>query len=185
MRTVLLYGLWGTPNRLNWLRRGLQRHGLDPVDIHSFNASGMVSIEALAEEFLERHAGGGPLRVVAHSMGGLVLRTALLLSPGLDLRRAVFINSPHAGTLAAYLLPFRGIRQMRPDSPLLAKLREQNWNIPSLAIWCPGDLMVVPGHNAKWDGASEMACCNTPAHIWPLFSRRWHRRIAEFLCMNP
>jgi len=70
---------------------------------------------------------------------------------------------------------------MRPNCQFLRRLDEVPWNIPTLAVWCPLDTMVIPGSSARWERATQTLCCLPPVHPWPLFSRRFQRRIAEFL----
>lgn len=179
MKTILLDGLWGAAWRLTSLRNAIERSGLGPAEIFSYDSSGFTKLEDLAHEFAFRHA-GQPLRVVAHSMGGLIVRLAKLYYPGLDLRAAAFLCVPHRGSLMARLLPFPAVRQMRPGSALLGQLAGQRWEVPTLAVWCAGDLMVVPGSSAIFEPAIRTLCCRVPLHNWPLVWPGWHQVVADF-----
>ncbi|HEY5791698.1 MAG TPA: alpha/beta fold hydrolase [Chthoniobacterales bacterium] len=183
MRAILLDGLWGYgEGRFRPMARAFERHGASRIEIFRYDCSGRSSFESLAREFTAFvRRSPEPAVVLAHSMGGLVLRTALLHEPALPIRRVAFINVPHTGSWAGWLLPFAGIRQMRPGSAFLRRLADQAWEIPSLAIWCPGDLMVLPGSSARWARAHSTECCWVPAHIWPMVSPGWQKRIARFL----
>lgn len=183
MRAVLLDGLWGYgQHRFRPMVREFERSGATRIDIFQYDCSGRVPFERLAQEFIAFvRQSTEPAVVLAHSMGGLVLRTALMQDPDLPIRRVVFIHVPHTGSVAGWILPFAGIRQMRPGSALLRDLDRQPWTIPSLAIWCPGDLMVLPGWSARWVKAHLRECCWVPAHIWPMLSPGWQKRIARFL----
>ncbi|MDX8407614.1 MAG: alpha/beta fold hydrolase [Mariprofundaceae bacterium] len=107
---VLIHGwnggefTWPAPDRLKELEDQLQR------DIYLFNyRTGIVAnryppLEVL-EEKLDRFLFKYPVvDVVAHSMGGLLLRQYLSHHPDNPVRRAVFLSTPHFGTNAARFL---------------------------------------------------------------------------------
>jgi triacylglycerol lipase len=181
VKTVLVDGLWGWRPRMSWLGRSLRRLGCGEVEIFSYDASGLQPLESAADEFARRYSGQGPIQVVAHSMGGIVIRTALWMHPAIRLEKSVFVNSPHAGSVWAHALPLPGIRQLRPGSELLQSLAGQSWDIRTMVIWCPGDLMVFPGSSACWPVAEIQLRCDIPFHNWPLFSPNFHKKIAGFL----
>jgi len=181
MRIVLVDGLWGWSQRMRWLAWRLEKLGCGSVEIFSYDASGLGPIEREADRFANNYANDDDLRVVGHSLGGILIRTAAMRSPGLALKRSVFINSPHSGSLVAHCLPLPGIRQLQPGSKLMRLLADQPWSAKTLAVWCPGDLMVLPGHSARWEKADELMKCDLPLHNWPLISPTFHRRIARFL----
>lgn len=161
--------------------------GFGRVEIFSYRSDGSVPIEALADEFaafLHDPEGVGNM-VVAHSMGGLITRAAVARHPGLRIDRAALLCVPHAGSrVAGWIPPFihwPGVRQMAPGSEFLRWLDEQRWEIPTLGVWCPGDLMVIPGRHARWERAESELICHFPLHNWPLVSPGFHRRIGRFL----
>ncbi len=180
--TVLLDGLWGWKGRIDSVAAHLTHRGL-PTTVYRYPHSGCHDIRDLGHGLSEfiRQQGWPSVNLIGFSMGGLVCRAAVLADPTLPVRRAAFVNTPHGGTWVAWLLPLRGIRQMRPKSDFLRELDAQPWSIRSLAIWCPGDLMVVPGCSAKWPCASQTLVCTVPMHIWPLLSRTLQTRVAQFL----
>ncbi len=107
---VLIHGwnggefTWPAPERLRKLEDKLQR------DIYLFTyRTGIVAnryppLEVL-EEKLDRFLFQYPVvDVVAHSMGGLLLRQYLSHHPENPVRRAVFLSTPHFGTNAARFL---------------------------------------------------------------------------------
>jgi pimeloyl-ACP methyl ester carboxylesterase len=179
--TLILDGIWGRPRRFARLRRTLEA-SCGPTEVFHYNCSGFVPFERLASELCERiHEIEAPVNVVGFSMGGIVARVAYLLDPSIAIRRAVFLNSPHAGTIAAYALPLAAVRQMRPGSELMRRLASADWPIPTLVTWCPFDGMVVPGRSARWGRATESIRCLVPIHTWPVWSASIHSRIADFL----
>jgi triacylglycerol lipase len=143
----------------------------------------MKKFEFLATQLIDRiRAINGPVNLIGFSMGGLVIRTACLLAPDLPVRRAAFLNTPHGGSILAWLVPLPGIRELRPNSGLLRKLKTQPWTIPTLVIWNPLDTAVIPPRNTRWkiDSATE-SVCTVPIHVWPIFSSKQREQIVRFI----
>jgi len=152
------------------------------ASIWRYDASGSRGLEELGGQLIGHlRSFDESFHVVAYSMGGLVLREALRQAPDLPLSRAVFLHTPHRGTWMGHLLGLPAVRQRRPGSAFLKRLDEASWKVPTLNVWCPGDLIVVPGSNARWAGATREICCKIPAHVWPLVSPGMHGEIADFL----
>jgi triacylglycerol lipase len=63
------------------------------------------------------------------------------------------LGSPHAGTLAAHLLPHRLVRQLRPGSELLAELAAPapGCRTRFVAFWSDLDQLIVPKQAARVD----------------------------------
>jgi hypothetical protein len=185
VETLMLDGIWGRPWRFEPLMDMIRRR-VGPAEMFHYQSSGRVQFEKLGAELAkEIRRRNSPVHLIGFSMGGLVVRAAHMLEPNLPIRKAVFLNSPHAGSLLAYAFPFGGIRQIRPRDRFIRRLREVEWNIPTLATWCPLDTMVIPGRSARWNRAEETITCALPVHIWPIHSREIWRRVVEFLTVNP
>jgi hypothetical protein len=180
--TIFLDGIFGRPKRFAALRRAVES-ACGPTEVFHYNCSGFVPFERLAERFANRVCEiAHPVNVVAFSMGGIVVRTAHLLDLSIPIRRAAFLNCPHAGSLLAYALPIApGVRQLLPGSNLMKRLAATDWPIPSLVTWCPLDTAVIPGRSANWHKAQESIRCGVPVHTWVVRSAQVHRRVANFL----
>ena len=179
--TFILDGIFGRPRRFGRLRDVIEKT-VGPAIIHHYDSTGRTPFESLARQLADAiRAANTPVNLLGYSMGGIVIRSAHLLDPTLPIRRAAFLNSPHVGSLIAYLLPFPACRQMRPNSDWMNRLAAVEWSIPTLAVWCPGDPIIVPNRSACWAKATETICGRVPAHIWPIYSKSIHRRIAAFL----
>jgi len=181
-RTYIVDGIWG--NHVYWepLRERLGDH----CHIWHYDNSGKTPLSSLGADFAAELSAcaqrGETVDFVGFSLGGMVVREALRLSPETNVRRVVFINSPHRGTAVAYLFPFLpACRDVKPGSDFLRRLNAVEWNHETLAIWCPADTSIVPGHSAKFKKATKFRCCHVPAHFWPIISRREHKAIASFL----
>jgi pimeloyl-ACP methyl ester carboxylesterase len=210
MKTVLIDGWMGNHRRLERMRGNIvaadvgssmaesprtssfaeateDKHVRGSTDalIWHYDSSGRTALEILGGRlggYLRNLA--EPFNVVGYSMGGLVLREAMRQAPDLPLRRAAFLHTPHQGTWAGYTLNLPAVCQMRPGSSFLQRLNEAEWDRPTLNVWCPGDLVVVPGWNARWTKATREERCDVPGHIWPLVSRRMHEKIHDFLAVD-
>jgi hypothetical protein len=179
--TWLLDGWLGAPWRMERMRRRLEAH-CGCCQVWNYDTSGKTSIEVLAGAFGDHLVSqGAPVRLVGFSMGGLVVREVLRQRPDLAVQKAVCLNSPHRGTVLAHLLNRPALCEMRPGSAFLQRLNESAPAVPLLYVWCPGDLIVIPGHHARKVGDHPELCCRMPAHIWPVVSGAWHREIAGFL----
>ncbi|MFQ5354983.1 MAG: alpha/beta fold hydrolase [Mariprofundaceae bacterium] len=90
-------------------------------------------MEILEEQFEHFLADFHQVDVIAHSMGGLLVRTYLQHHSGTSIRRIVFLSTPHFGTDAAKVLteianigPLGNLQaeEMRPGSYFLWQLNE-------------------------------------------------------------
>jgi triacylglycerol esterase/lipase EstA (alpha/beta hydrolase family) len=186
--TFMLDGIWGRPRRFARMCRAIEST-CGPTQIFRYDSSGIGCLQQQGDRLAEEiRRCGQPVNLVAFSMGGLVVRAAQAADPSLPIRRVVFLNSPHHGSIWCYLAwPFsklRGMRQMIPGSAFLRQLNCSTWNIPTMSVWCPLDLAVVPGNMAKWPADGQMVCSPMPLHPWPIYSPPLRRRIATFLAQN-
>lgn len=100
---VLLPGLWVHEVFMQPMARRIARHG---YRVERFRYSALrrtldENADALAD-FCARYP--GPLHLVGHSLGGLVVMRALERSPSLPVRRAVLVGTPFAACHAAHRL---------------------------------------------------------------------------------
>ena len=181
MEIIIVDGIWGTHWDLHFLRKHLNRE-VAPARIWRYDNTGFSSLEKAAAALVtDLQASQRPVCLVGFSMGGLVIREALRQAPDLPLQKAVFLNSPHSGSLVAHLLPLPACREMRPGSRFLHRLEASPWDYPTMVTWCSGDLMIIPGESARWAKATHTLRFTMPAHLWPLISPNIHRSIADFL----
>jgi len=178
---LILDGIFGRVSRFEGLRKKLEREGLD-VRLWKYTSNATIGLDDLGKELAkEIRLADGPVNLIAFSMGGLVVRSALFHEADLPVQKVVFLNSPHQGSLLAWGLPLPAARDLRPGSEFLNKLMQQAWRPETMAIWCPGDLIVLPGCNARWSQADVSITSWTPAHIWPIYSSSLHQKIIAFI----
>lgn len=182
-----------TQNGTNFfsMRRALARAGhatyapslglpLVPVDVHA------ALLERAIDRAVARSDGGGRFAIVAHSMGGLVVRRLFALRPELAARCdvVVTIGTPHRGTAGARGFPIGpDVRAMQRGSSFLAAL-------PDLAATCPQarrieiagrvDWVVYPLSTSLTPGA-EHVVLEAPGHAGLLVDDAVTRIVTEAL----
>lgn len=163
---VLVHGIDDTPRVFKAMEAHLGREGFARVSAVTLSPNdGGLPMEALAAQLeahveqVRRASGAARVDVVAFSMGALVARVWMLEQDGRHrVRRFVSISGPHAGTATGWLRGNQGATQMRWNSPLLQRLRS---DAPAFAptevfsLWTPLDLMIVPAHSSRLEGARE------------------------------
>jgi triacylglycerol lipase len=179
---VLVHGLLDTVAVFDTMTAYLAGHGWSVYRLDLVPNHGGERLETLAGQLAtyieELFDPGAPIDLVAFSMGGLVTRYYLQRLGGSDrVQRYINISAPNRGTLAAYGLPWRGIRQMRPGSDFIADLqrdcRESLREIETTTIWTPHDLMIVPAGSSRLGVGREV--------ILPVLFHSWMPRDREVL----
>lgn len=136
--------------------------------------------------------------VVAHSMGGLALRQYLKdasvlddaeTDPVLPIRRAVFLGTPHRGTVVAMLAWGDGGREMVPGSDFLMQLNEVAGvpaQVEALSLRTPLDLRVIPASSGLLGGERVLnleLCC--PTHNQLVDDDETFHAVLRFLLLGP
>jgi pimeloyl-ACP methyl ester carboxylesterase len=157
-----------------WLRRHLRARGLavatinlEPplADIDDFAGLLHRRIEALLTE-----TGADRVTLVAHSMGGLVLRAYLRRHGCARISMLITLGSPHHGTVIARFGAGRAARQMEPGSDWLRQLGDrESFAVPVLSLWGGIDEIVVPQDSSRLAGTRETAFAAL-GHLALLFS---------------
>jgi pimeloyl-ACP methyl ester carboxylesterase len=195
---VCVHGLSGHPQNFFGLRLFLRllgrtrfyAFGYDdslPLEKSAADLAGAVA-EIVRVNDLQSDA---KIDLVAHSMGGIVARLALL-DPQFASRIETFITiaSPHGGTLAARFLATPRALDLRPDSVLWKRLSDQTpWPGPPryprlIAFWSSSDVMMLPATTATLQGADNREV-NNVSHTGYLTRPRVLRQICAALDEHP
>lgn len=118
---------------------------------------------------LRARTGAPRVDVVAHSMGGLALRYYLQNGGDPEVRRVVFLATPHRGTWSANLAWGEGGDEMKPGSAFLLSLMDV-FPVPpgvhGLTVRTPVDLHVLPPESAMLPPLPDVeVCCPTHAGL--------------------
>lgn len=200
---VLLHGYMDTGDTPWWrvIAGYLEDEGYRPGEIHQLSLGELPGTttdspaeygEAVAREF-DRIAGesGGPIDVIAHSMGGLDSRWAIEkegAAPLVD--DLVTLGTPHQGTHAAVLgILTEGGRDMIPDSTLLAELNDDGLSagVEYTAVWSHLDELIVPSRYASipaymfTDAAGRNINSGYQEHIQLVYDRSVFEQYVRYL----
>ncbi|QKE85676.1 alpha/beta fold hydrolase [Arthrobacter sp. NEB 688] len=153
---LLVHGIVSNRSVFTVLRRGLTRRGFS--NVFAMNYSSVATdvrtaalrladeVEAVCEQ-----TGFERIHVIGHSLGGLVARYYVTRLGGDErVHTLVTLGTPHEGTWAAYALPMRLMRQMRPGSGLMRELARpvRGCRTRFLAYWSDSDAAIVPQRSA-------------------------------------
>ncbi|MEV4440233.1 alpha/beta fold hydrolase [Streptomyces sp. NPDC049577] len=159
---LLLHGFIDNRSVFVLLRRSLCRHGWQHVE--TLNYSPFTRDLRTAATLLGRHieeicarTGQSRIDIVGHSLGGLVARYYVQrLGGDTRVRTLVTLGTPHGGTLVAPLLTAHPlVRQMRPDSDVIAELAAPapHCSTHFISFWSDLDQIMVPVETARIDHA--------------------------------
>ncbi len=172
-QAVLVHGFGETGISFDALKRRLEAHGIRCYVPRLKPADGRGGLEAIAvalKRDIDREFGpDSRLAIVSFSMGGIVSRYYLQeLGGAARCDTFVTVSSPHHGTRMAWLYPSQGAAEMRPGSPLLAKLaasQSRLGEMPVVSYRTPLDLVIIPPRSSVWDRAENL---EFPVMIHPL-----------------
>ncbi|MEV0291247.1 MULTISPECIES: alpha/beta fold hydrolase [unclassified Kribbella] len=154
---LLAHGIIDNHTVFALMRRQLMRRGFS--SIHTFSYSPLtLDVRRTAERMgaeIERiceESGSDQLHVVGHSLGGLIARYYIQRLGGHErVHTCVTLGTPHQGTVAARLLPWPLVRQVRPDSELMTELAEPAPDCTTrfVAFYSDVDQLIVPQRRAR------------------------------------
>jgi triacylglycerol lipase len=185
---LLVPGWFDTARELAALRIRLMGAGASHVETLTFreptgsNREHAAEIDSVIAQVLAA-TGAERVDVVAHSMGGLATRWYLKTRPDAPVRRAVFIASPHRGTLSAHLAWGDSRDEMMPESAFLEALNagpSVPTGVDAMTIRTPIDTHVLPGESATLPGVEDHTVC-CPTHQGLLRSDDVFYLVLDFL----
>jgi pimeloyl-ACP methyl ester carboxylesterase len=103
--------------------------------------------------------GAATVMIVAHSMGGLVVRAYIRRHGSAKLARVLTIGSPHHGSMHAWLMLGTSLGQLRPGNAWLASLNREPLDaaLRFVSLWSWHDSLVAPQTSAELPGAVDVA----------------------------
>ncbi|MDX3536683.1 alpha/beta fold hydrolase [Streptomyces sp. MB09-01] len=155
---LLLHGFTDNRSVFVLLRRALGADGLRHVEAYNYSPFTLdlrVTARHLArrvEELCER-TGQDRVDLVGHSLGGLIGRYYVQrLGGDTRVRTLVTLGTPHSGTrVAPFMDAHPVVRQMRPDSEVLAELAAPAPGCATrcVAFWSEFDALMTPAGTAR------------------------------------
>lgn len=115
--------------------------------------------------------------LVAHSLGGVIARIAVMdRRLGDSVKTLVTLGAPHQGTYAARFFNTINLRDLRPESALISRLRRKKWprNVRGISFWSRNDLMVLPSESAMVPGMSAVEMTPFTHYNYLIDPQCWH-----------
>ncbi|MSP58777.1 MAG: hypothetical protein EXR72_00265 [Myxococcales bacterium] len=180
---VLVHGYLANRATLLPLSGYLRLRGIRQLRSFNYESSQGIERSAIAlREWLQEHVRGGRIDLVCHSMGGLVARVYLQeLGGARRVDRCITLGTPHRGTYNAYWVASRVGRELRPDSPLLARLQTSRPVAAAVrftSIVAGSDNIVIPRVFAADEDVVHVPHLG---HVGMLFSPTVFRAVTERL----
>jgi len=157
MPILLAHGIIDNHTVFALMRRQLLRRGFS--SIHTFSYSPLtLDVRSTAErmgreiEAICEASGSDQIHVIGHSLGGLIARYYVQrLGGDKRVHTCVTLGTPHQGTVAARLVPWPLVKQVRPDSDLMTELAEPTPNCRTrfIAFYSDVDQLIVPQRRAR------------------------------------
>ena len=153
---LLLHGVLCNAGVWHPFMRWFSARGVAPVYTLSYGPP-LASIEVFAEQAklkidaILADTGARKVIVVAHSLGGLVMRAFLRRFGGEKIARLVTIATPHEGSVHAWIGFGQSLAQLRPRNPWLAGLgTPEGTDVPPIvSLWSWHDSMVAPQTSSR------------------------------------
>ena len=154
---LCIHGITQAGSNFWGLRRELARRGRRSRAVsYGRVRTNLVAHVPPVERVLREMTAQGPIDVVAHSMGGVVLRLALARNPelGANVRRVITLGSPHFGTAAGRGFRFvPTVRALGRRSTDLAELPHFPEHARVTTFSARQDLVVYPVQTCHVPGA--------------------------------
>lgn len=164
-KIVLVHGIDDTAKCLHKMAMFFRSKGFETFEFEYKPNDGSAPLEELAEHlkrFIEERVkseyGKGTsaqknVMLVGFSMGGIISRYYVQkLGGDLRVQNLITLSAPHHGTIWAYLLRRKGVKQMRPTSNFLKELNSDVTvfeKVRFVSLYTPLDLMIVPAQSSR------------------------------------
>ncbi|MBI2890462.1 MAG: alpha/beta fold hydrolase [Nitrospirae bacterium] len=177
---IFVHGLGGGPGNFLPMATYLRFHGRKRSYRISFDSKQGLEkrADALARFIGRVRAANGASQVdlVAHSLGGIIVRIALA-RPRLarSVRTLVTLGTPHHGTYPARYLNSPILRDLRPDGRIIRLLQHRPWprSVRGVALWSRNDLMVLPPESACLEGMESVDMSPFTHYSYLIHPRSW------------
>lgn len=136
-------------------RKRVYRIGLHPK--HSVKQMSQVLARFIEKVLAVNDA--QKVNIVGYSLGGIVARLAIL-DHALEekVETLVTMGTPHHGTHPARFVNGGLGRSLRPESPVIQKLKEARWpkGVRGVTFWSQNDVFILPPESAIMKGTTQV-----------------------------
>lgn len=177
---VMIHGLAGSSGNFAAMRLWLSMHRPRPVHVFDYRGYGDIfaaskAFEVWLDEVFALYPESQDIEILAHSMGGLLARYALL-SPARAARMShmVTLGTPHHGTNLARWGGATYVRQLRMNSEVFQYLEaHESSPLPYriTSVWSERDVMVLPARQAIFEEARSHELSESTHLGWLLHPR--------------
>jgi triacylglycerol esterase/lipase EstA (alpha/beta hydrolase family) len=177
---LFVHGLGGNRNNFLPMAAYLRLHGRKRAYRIHFT-SGLPIPEMAAElarfiRTVKKATGEKQVDIVAHSMGGVISRLAIMDHRlRTSVRTLVTLGSPHHGTHPARYANTPKTRDLRPDSELMQRLAKAPWpkGVRGVTFWSRGDVFILPAESAKVEGTEQVDVSPFTHYSYLIDPRSW------------
>ena len=130
-----------------------------------------------------RATGEPKVDLVAHSMGGVAARLAIVdHGMGALVKPFITLGTPHGGTYPARYGNTTNTRMLRPDSELITRLNSHRLSrrIRGVTFWSRNDLLILPPESAALEGTRQVELTPSTHYGYLINPRAW-RAVQEAL----
>jgi len=186
---IFIHGLYHNPGAWFRFKRFFRRAGYERLYLPRYNSYGRKTFDEIAVQ-IKGYAAAviasqGPVILIGHSMGGLLIRS-LLADPDIakSTLAAVTLGTPHQGSKLAALAFGAAGRDIIFHSPLITRLAKAPCpaSLPKLSLFSPMDDMVLP--LAALDPPTKdwtLEATAPVSHVYMLYHAPIIRRVLQFL----
>jgi len=177
---IFVHGLGG--NRGNFLLMSAYLRLLGRKRRYAIRFDPGQSLDEMAEALagfiktVRKVTGEPQVEIVAHSLGGLVARLAILEHrQGSAVKTFVSLAAPHGGTYAARYANTATIKQLRPDADLIARVQAHPWprKVRAVSFWSRNDLFILPAESAILAGSEAVEATPFTHYSYLISPKAW------------
>ena len=178
---IFVHGLGGSRGDFMLMAQYLRLHGRKrSYRVHLDGGQTLSELATALGQFVRavHEATGEPqVELVAHSLGGLVVRLMLLEQADVveRIRTVITMGTPHNGTYPARFADTVITRELRPDSPLIGRLAATPWprQVRGVTFWSKSDMLVLPPESAALDGTHQLEVTPFTHYSYLIDPRSW------------
>lgn len=177
---ILIHGLAGAPGNFAPIRVWLSMHRPRPIHVFDYREYGDMfpaadAFAAWLQTVFDQYPSHVRFEILAHSMGGLISRLALLdATLAQRIGHVLTLGTPHQGTRLARLGGSTYLKQLQVDSEVFQRLQaHESRPLPYdlTSVWTERDILVLPSIHATLPGYPSYAMHQSTHLSWLLHPR--------------